>query len=68
MSAPIEMRQVVVGGVRSPVLQAGPPEATEAVVFVHGNPGPAEDWRDLADKAARLRLHRPGTTSAGRGA
>jgi pimeloyl-ACP methyl ester carboxylesterase len=50
MSAPIEMRQVVVGGVRSPVLQAGPPEATEAVVFVHGNPGPAEDWRDLADK------------------
>jgi pimeloyl-ACP methyl ester carboxylesterase len=50
MSATIETRQVVVGGVRSPVLQAGPPEATEAVVFVHGNPGPAEDWRDLVGR------------------
>jgi pimeloyl-ACP methyl ester carboxylesterase len=39
--------QITVGGVRSPVLQAGPPDAAEAVVFVHGNPGPAEDWRDL---------------------
>jgi pimeloyl-ACP methyl ester carboxylesterase len=37
----------VVGGVRSPLLQAGPPDEGEAVVFVHGNPGPAEDWRDL---------------------
>jgi pimeloyl-ACP methyl ester carboxylesterase len=29
------------------VLQAGEPDATEAVVFVHGNPGPKEDWEDL---------------------
>jgi pimeloyl-ACP methyl ester carboxylesterase len=36
-----------VNGVRSPVLQAGEPDATEAVVFVHGNPGPKEDWEDL---------------------
>jgi pimeloyl-ACP methyl ester carboxylesterase len=33
--------------VRSPVLQAGPSKAREAVVFVHGNPGPKEDWSDL---------------------
>jgi pimeloyl-ACP methyl ester carboxylesterase len=39
--------EVVVGGVRSPVLQAGPSEASEAVVFVHGNPGPKEDWTEL---------------------
>jgi pimeloyl-ACP methyl ester carboxylesterase len=38
---------VSVNGVRSPVLQAGEPDATEAVVFVHGNPGPKEDWEDL---------------------
>jgi pimeloyl-ACP methyl ester carboxylesterase len=36
-----------VNGVRSPVLAAGEPDATEAVVFVHGNPGPKEDWEDL---------------------
>lgn len=38
---------VQVGGVRSPVLQAGPSDASEAVVFVHGNPGPASDWANL---------------------
>src|SRR4051794_27665753 len=37
----------VVRGVRSPILQAGPEDESEAVVYVHGNPGPAEDWRDL---------------------
>lgn len=39
--------EVTVNGVRSPVLQAGPDDATEAVVFVHGNPGPSQDWSDL---------------------
>jgi pimeloyl-ACP methyl ester carboxylesterase len=39
--------EIVVGGVRSPVLQAGPSDASEAVVFVHGNPGPKEDWTEL---------------------
>ena len=38
---------VVVNGVRSPVIQAGPAGVAEAVVFVHGNPGPSTDWRDL---------------------
>jgi pimeloyl-ACP methyl ester carboxylesterase len=37
----------VAGGVRSPVMQTGPPDASEAVVFVHGNPGPSADWTDL---------------------
>jgi pimeloyl-ACP methyl ester carboxylesterase len=40
---------VTVAGVRSPVLEAGDSSATEAVVFVHGNPGPAEDWRRLLE-------------------
>lgn len=36
-----------VGGVRSPYLEAGPPGRTEAVVFVHGNPGSSADWEAL---------------------
>jgi pimeloyl-ACP methyl ester carboxylesterase len=43
----VTQRRVEVAGVGSPVLQAGPSTATEAVVFVHGNPGPAEDWRGM---------------------
>jgi pimeloyl-ACP methyl ester carboxylesterase len=38
---------VTVDGVRSPALQAGDATAREAVVFVHGNPGPKEDWQEL---------------------
>jgi len=46
--------EVSVRGVRSPVLTAGPPEGAEAVVFVHGNPGPADYWRDLLPRAGEL--------------
>jgi pimeloyl-ACP methyl ester carboxylesterase len=45
---------VTVNGVRSPVLQAGDIEATEAVVFVHGNPGPKEDWVDLLQRTGEF--------------
>src|SRR3712207_377134 len=45
--APVTEGVVTVAGVRSPYLTAGPADADEAVVFVHGNPGPAEDWRRL---------------------
>ena len=45
---------VTVRGVRSRVLTAGRPDAAEAVVFVHGNPGPADDWRDLLIRAGEL--------------
>jgi pimeloyl-ACP methyl ester carboxylesterase len=44
----LRVSQVQVSGVRSPVLEAGPPGADEAVVFVHGNPGSSQDWVDLA--------------------
>jgi pimeloyl-ACP methyl ester carboxylesterase len=54
MSAPIQTIAVSVRGTRSPVLQAGPGDATEAVVFVHGNPGPAEDWRDLVGRTGEF--------------
>lgn len=44
------IRQLTVDGVRSPVREAGPPHAREAVVFVHGNPGSSEDWVDLVQR------------------
>jgi len=50
----IATTEVSVDGVRSPVLQSGDPEASEAVVFVHGNPGPAEDWRDLLQRTGEF--------------
>jgi pimeloyl-ACP methyl ester carboxylesterase len=40
-------RSVLIDGVRSPVLEVGPVDAHEAVVFVHGNPGSARDWSEL---------------------
>ncbi|MGY1710884.1 alpha/beta fold hydrolase [Geodermatophilus sp. SYSU D00758] len=49
-AAPVEEAVVTVAGVRSPYLHAGPADAEEAVVFVHGNPGPAEDWRGLVSR------------------
>ena len=50
----ISALEVSVRGVRSPVLTAGPPDRAEAVVFVHGNPGPADDWRELLTRAGEL--------------
>lgn len=41
--------EVVVDGVRSPVLEAGPGDAAEAAVFVHGNPGSVNDWARLVE-------------------
>ena len=43
-------RQITVAGLRTPVTEAGPAEATEAVVFVHGNPGSSLDWKDLVGR------------------
>jgi pimeloyl-ACP methyl ester carboxylesterase len=39
--------EVTVSGIRTPVLQAGPADAAEAVVYVHGNPGSRLDFRDF---------------------
>lgn len=39
--------EVRVAGVCSKVIEAGPAEAREAAVFVHGNPGSTDDWAPL---------------------
>jgi pimeloyl-ACP methyl ester carboxylesterase len=43
--------EVTVNGVRSPVLESGPANAEEAIVFVHGNPGMAKHWTTLLEPA-----------------
>jgi pimeloyl-ACP methyl ester carboxylesterase len=47
--APISVRSIGL-----PVLQAGPRGAREAVVFVHGNPGSGQDWRDLVQRTGEF--------------
>jgi len=44
-------RGVEAGATRTRLRTAGPQEAREAVVFVHGNPGSADDWEALVDAA-----------------
>jgi pimeloyl-ACP methyl ester carboxylesterase len=46
--------EVAVGGVRSPLIQAGAADAPEAVVFLHGNPGSRLDWEDLVARVGEL--------------
>lgn len=40
--------RIEVDGVQDRVILAGPSGSSEAVVFVHGNPGSADDWEGLA--------------------
>jgi pimeloyl-ACP methyl ester carboxylesterase len=44
---------IVVNGIRTVVRSAGPPDETEAVVFVHGNPGSSADWEPLLTAVGR---------------
>lgn len=43
----LQTLSVVAQGVRTRVLQGGDPHAPEAAVFIHGNPGCAQDWELL---------------------
>jgi pimeloyl-ACP methyl ester carboxylesterase len=44
---------LVVSNVRCALFDSGPRDATEAVVFVHGNPGPLDDWEFAIPDVAR---------------
>jgi pimeloyl-ACP methyl ester carboxylesterase len=50
----VRVREVRVHGVRSPVRESGPGDATEAVVLVHGNPGSGEDYAGLLPHIGEL--------------
>jgi pimeloyl-ACP methyl ester carboxylesterase len=47
-------RVLSIAGTETPLLEAGPSDDGEAVVFVHGNPGSSSDWTALLDAAGAL--------------
>jgi flavin-dependent dehydrogenase/pimeloyl-ACP methyl ester carboxylesterase len=47
LPAGVEHSRLTIHGIEVPVSSTGPADATEAVVFVHGNPGSSRDWDDL---------------------
>jgi pimeloyl-ACP methyl ester carboxylesterase/2-polyprenyl-6-methoxyphenol hydroxylase-like FAD-dependent oxidoreductase len=49
----VRQRELRVGEVCTPLREAGPPDATEAVVFLHGNPGSSADWEPLLAAVGR---------------
>jgi pimeloyl-ACP methyl ester carboxylesterase len=51
LPAGVRQSRVAVSGVSTRVLQAGPANAQDAVVFLHGSPDNARDWDDLSAKA-----------------
>lgn len=53
----LEPRELIVNGLRTPVLEGQPAGAdpAEAVVCVHGNPGSSLDWRELGGAVAGVR-------------
>lgn len=50
-----EWSSISVGPVTTRLLQAGPHQASEAVVFLHGNPGSAADWTALVREVGERR-------------
>jgi pimeloyl-ACP methyl ester carboxylesterase len=50
----VRERTTSVAGTRAPTIEAGPADASEAVVFVHGNPGSSTDWTALVEAAGEL--------------
>jgi pimeloyl-ACP methyl ester carboxylesterase len=47
LPANVQRFRVTVDGITTPVMESGPADATEAVVFVHGNPGSSRDFDQL---------------------
>ena len=45
----MEQATTTIAGLRAPILRAGAP-STEAIVFLHGNPGSGRDWQQLVEQ------------------
>jgi pimeloyl-ACP methyl ester carboxylesterase len=39
------------GGFRTRIVEAGPPDEAQAALFIHGNPGSSEDWDALVEQS-----------------
>jgi pimeloyl-ACP methyl ester carboxylesterase len=51
---PPEWSTIAVGETWTRIYQAGPHQASEAVVFLHGNPGSAADWTGLVEQVGEF--------------
>jgi pimeloyl-ACP methyl ester carboxylesterase/2-polyprenyl-6-methoxyphenol hydroxylase-like FAD-dependent oxidoreductase len=54
LATPVQRRTLRVGSIATPLREAGPSDASEAVVFVHGVPGSGADFEPLLAAAGRL--------------
>ncbi len=54
MAVPLHSSVVTIGGVRTPIVHAGSPETSEAVVFVHGSPGRGDEWGELLGRVGEF--------------
>jgi pimeloyl-ACP methyl ester carboxylesterase len=52
----VRKRRLEAGGTSTRLVEAGPAEATTAVVFVHGNPGSCDDWEPLTGAVGGIGL------------
>jgi pimeloyl-ACP methyl ester carboxylesterase len=50
----LQTQDMVVRGVRTVVYDSDPDGSREAVVFVHGNPGPSDDWEQLVPATSKI--------------
>jgi pimeloyl-ACP methyl ester carboxylesterase len=54
LPANVQRLRMTADGISTPVMEAGPPDATEAVVFIHGNPGSSRDFDQLLSDTGRF--------------
>lgn len=54
LATPVGRRTLRVGGIATPLREAGPAEASEAAVFIHGVPGSGADFEPLLSGAGQL--------------
>jgi len=50
----VRERPFEAGGIRTVLAEAGPADACDAIVYVHGNPGAALDWHDLMSRTGEF--------------
>jgi pimeloyl-ACP methyl ester carboxylesterase len=66
----LNLRDLLIDHINTPVFDSAPGGQGEAVVFVHGNPGPSDDWEALVPEVARftrsIAMDMPGYGRAGR--
>src|SRR5579871_528942 len=48
----LNLHDLAIDGINTPVADSDPKGRAEAVVFVHGNPGPSDDWASLIPAVA----------------